>query len=175
MGRTQEGNNNAYCQDNELSWLDWNLQNSNADLLDFTRQLIHFRRRHPVFRRRRWFQGQAIHGSAVSDIGWYNSDGGQMTEEQWSMGFARAIAVFFNGEEIPEVGYKGEPVMDESFMLFFNAHYEMIEFEPEGLRDRKWRVVIDTKEPYFINDWVFYTEDKPVPVTERSVVVLQRC
>ncbi|EAW33954.1 glycogen debranching enzyme [Lyngbya sp. PCC 8106] len=91
-------------------------------------------------------------------------------------GVCESDRCFFNGEEIPEVGYKGEPVMDESFMLFFNAHYEMIEFDlPAGLRDRKWRVVIDTKEPYFINDWVFYTEDKPVPVTERSVVVLQRC
>lgn len=176
LGRTQKGNNNAYCQDNELSWLDWNLPESNADLLDFTRQLIDFRRRHPVFRRRRWFQGQAIHGSVVSDLGWYNPDGGEMTEEQWCMGFARAIAVFLNGEEIPEVGFKGERVMDDSFLLFFNAHYEMIEFDlPEGLRDRQWRVVIDTKEPSFITDWVTYSEDKAVPVTERSVVILQRC
>ncbi|MEB3282426.1 MAG: glycogen debranching protein GlgX [Lyngbya sp.] len=175
LGRTQFGNNNAYCQDNELSWLDWNLPDSNADLLDFVRQLIDFRRRHPVFRRRRWFQGQAIHGSAVTDLGWYNPDGGEMTEEQWSMGFAKAIAVFVNGEEIPALGFKGERIIDDSFLLFFNAHYEMIEFSlPEGLGDREWRVVIDTKEPQFITDLIVYTEDKPVPVTARSVVILQR-
>lgn len=176
LGRTQKGNNNAYCQDNQLSWIDWNLQDSNAELLDFSRQLIDFRRRHPVFRRRRWFQGQAIHGSNVDDISWYNPDGAEMTEEQWSIGFAKAIAVFLNGEEIPEVGYKGERVMDDSFILFFNAHYEMIEFVlPPKLSHRKWRVIIDTKEPSFVNDWVFYTQDKTVPVADRSIVVLQRC
>ncbi|MEL7034567.1 MAG: glycogen debranching protein GlgX [Cyanobacteria bacterium J06592_8] len=176
LGRTQQGNNNAYCQDSELSWLDWNLQHRNAELLNFARQLIDFRHRHPIFRRRRWFQEQPIHGAEVSDISWYNPDGGRMTEEQWNIGFAKAIAVFLNGEEIPEVGYKGEQVIDQSFLIFFNAHYEMIEFNlPEYLRHHKWQAVIDTKEPSFISDWVFYTENKPVPVTDRSVVVLQRC
>lgn len=87
MGRTQSGNNNAYCQDNELSWLDWDLCDRNKDLLNFTRELIHFRQEHPVFRRQRWFQGQAIHGSSVSDIAWFNLDGNDMTEEQWCNGY----------------------------------------------------------------------------------------
>jgi isoamylase len=175
LGRTQKGNNNVYCQDNELSWIDWNLQESNAQLLDFTRQLIYFRRRHPVFRRRRWFQGRAIHGSQVHDIGWYNPDGGVMTEEQWNAGFAKAIGVFLNGEEIPARGPQGERVMGDSFLLFFNAHYEMIEFLiPEKLRHHRWQVMIDTKEADFIKQPIYYTGKKLLPVTERSIVVLKR-
>ena len=107
LGRTQKGNNNAYCQDNELSWLDWDLQESNESLLDFTRQLIYFRRQHPVFRRRKWFQGRAIRGSDASDITWFNPDGTQMTEEQWNVGFTKAIAIFLNGEAIPTPGPAG--------------------------------------------------------------------
>ncbi len=175
LGRTQKGNNNVYCQDNELSWIDWDLQESNAQLLDFTRQLIYFRRRNPVFRRRRWFQGRAIHGSRVSDIGWYNPDGGIMTEEQWNAGFAKAIGVFLNGEEIPARGSRNERIMGDSFLLFFNAHYEMIEFLiPEKLQQHRWQVVIDTKEADFIKQPVYYTGDKLLPIIERSIVVLRR-
>jgi glycogen operon protein len=128
LGRTQKGNNNTYCQDNELSWLDWNLEQDNRALLEFSRQLIDFRRRHPVFHRRKWFQGRALFGSDAPDIGWFNSDGSKMTEEQWQEAFIQAIGIFLNGEAIPTRSYQGEPVRDESFLLFFNAHYEPIEF-----------------------------------------------
>jgi glycogen operon protein len=175
MGRSQQGNNNAYCQDNEISWFDWDLKDENDALLDFTRQLISFRRRHPVFRRRKWFQGRAIHGSTVHDIGWFNPDGGQMTEEQWNDGFAKAIAIFLNGQEISEPGERGERIIDESFLMFFNAHYELIEFTiPSGLQHWNWQVIIDTTQPRLVENGMWYTSDKPVPVAERSVMLLKR-
>ncbi|MBE9128233.1 glycogen debranching protein GlgX [Coleofasciculus sp. LEGE 07081] len=175
MGRGQGGNNNAYCQDNEVSWFDWNLQEDNAALLDFTRQLIYFRRQHPIFQRRKWFQGRAIHGSSVHDIGWFNADGGEMTEEQWHDGFTTAIAIFLNGEEIATRGDRGERIMDDSFFLCFNAHYEMLEFIlPPGLQHREWEVIIDTTQPLFVDGEICYKGDKPIPMTERSVMVLRR-
>ncbi|MBD1831838.1 glycogen debranching protein GlgX [Cyanobacteria bacterium FACHB-472] len=175
MQRSQKGNNNAYCQDNEISWLDWNLQNEKSELLNFTRQLIYFRRKHPVFQRRKWFQGRPIHGRTISDLAWFNPDGSEMTEEQWQIGFSKAIGVFLNGEEIPRVGSQGQRIIDESFLLFFNAHWEMIEFTlPIDLQERGWMVEIDTKEAGFVEDGAIYTGDKAVPVTARSLVVL-RC
>ncbi len=175
IGRSQGGNNNVYCQDSEISWFDWDLPDENVALLDFTRQLIYFRRQHPTFRRRKWFLGRAIHGSSVKDIGWFNPDGGDMTEEQWMAGYTKAIGIFLNGEEIATPGEEGERVMDESFFICFNAHYEMIEFTlPPGLQNREWLVVIDTDKPRFVEEEISYTEDKPISVTARSVMVLRR-
>jgi isoamylase len=175
LGRSQCGNNNAYCQDNELSWFDWNLAVGNADLLKFTSELIYFRRQHPVFRRRKWFQGRAIRGWGVTDIGWFNPDGEQMTEEQWQVGFSKSLGVFLNGKEIPAVGPRGERIVDDDFLLFFNAHYETIEFTlPTELRDMPWAAAIDTKQPRLLNEEQVFTGEQAVPVTGRSLVVLRR-
>ncbi|HEY9691057.1 MAG TPA: glycogen debranching protein GlgX [Oculatellaceae cyanobacterium] len=175
MERTQHGNNNAYCQDNEISWLNWEFPELKADLLDFTRELIFFRRKHPVFKRRKWFQGKPIYGKTVNDIGWFDPNGNEMAEEQWDVGYSKAIGLFLNGEEIPRRGRQGQRIMDESFLLFFNAHWELIEFTlPVVLQDREWTVVIDTKEPHFVHNGSSYTGNKAVPVTGRSVVVLRR-
>ncbi|OZH54673.1 malto-oligosyltrehalose synthase [Hydrocoleum sp. CS-953] len=175
FGRTQKGNNNAYCQDNEISWLDWNLQVENSNLLDFTRQLIYFRCQHPVFHRRKWFQGRAIHGSDVNDIGWYNPDGGEMTEEQWNIDFAKAVGIFLNGEEIPASGERGERIVDDCFMIFFNAHYELIEFTiPPKFQDRNWVVTVDTSKSRFVENGKQYQGEVLIPVMERSIVVLRR-
>ena len=175
FGRTQKGNNNAYCQDNEISWLDWNLQVENSDLLDFTRELIYFRCQHPVFHRGKWFQGRAIHGSNVSDIGWYNPDGGEMTEEQWNIDFAKAVSIFLNGEEIPASGERGERIIDDCFIIFFNAHYELIEFIiPPKFQDRNWVVIIETIKSGFVENGKHYQGEIPIPVMERSIIVLQR-
>lgn len=175
MGRTQQGNNNPYCQDNEISWLDWDFQEGNEALLDFTRQLIDFRRQHPVLRRRKWFMGRAIHGSGVNDIGWFNPDGFGMTDEQWNDGLAKAISIFLNGEEISTTGERGERIIDESFLILFNAHYEMIEFLlPNEVNDWEWVVVIDTSKPCFVRRGRRYQEDKLIPVEGRSLMVLQR-
>jgi len=175
LGRTQRGNNNAYCQDNEISWLNWDLQESNEDLLNFCRELVYFRRQHPVFRRRKWFQGQAIHGMGVTDISWYNPDGGEMTQEQWDVGYAKSVAVFLNGNRIPSPGRQGQRVSDDSFLLFFNAHYETIEFTlPVDFQNDQWTVDIDTKEPRFLQEQRLFTGEQTVPVVARSLVVLRR-
>ncbi len=175
MGRSQGGNNNAYCQDNKISWLDWDLQEENETLLDFNRQLINFRRQHPVFHRRKWFMGRDIHGSGVKDIGWFNPDGEPMRQEQWNDGFAKAIGVLLNGEEIATTGNRGERIIDENFLLLFSAHYETIEFTlPVTLQDWEWVVIIDTTKPRFVRRGRRYLSDKPIPVEARSVMVLQR-
>ncbi len=175
MGRSQKGNNNGYCQDSEISWFDWELVSGNQDLLDFTRELIYLRRQHPVFRRRKWFQGRAIHGAGISDIAWFNPDGSHMTDEQWEAGYAKSIGVFLDGNQIPSPGPQGQRISDDSFLLFFNAHYETMEFTlPSELEEKQWSKVIDTKEPRFVQEEIVFTKGQAVPVTERSLVVL-RC
>ncbi|ACK70687.1 glycogen debranching enzyme GlgX [Gloeothece citriformis PCC 7424] len=174
MQRTQKGNNNTYCQDNELSWINWEFVEQKAQLLDFTRQLIYFRRKHPVFQRRRWFQGRPIYGKTINDLGWFNPDGSEMTEEQWPIDFAKAIAVFLNGKEIPRVGFQGQRIIDQSFILFFNAHWEELDFYlPEGLQSQEWRALIDTTKPTFIEEGMIYKGTQNVIVQGRSIIVLE--
>jgi glycogen operon protein len=174
IGRTQKGNNNAFCQDNEISWFDWSLRKKNAELFQFVTDLIDFRHRHPVFRRRKWFQGQDIHGSGVSDIGWFNPDGFETAESQWSFGFAKAIALFLNGQEIPLQGKQGQRIIDSSFLFFFNAHYEAIEFMiPGKFSGEEWITVIDTTKPHLLKSGNRYQGNVPVQVEARSLLVLQ--
>ena len=147
MGRTQGGNNNAYCQDNEISWIDWSLKEENADLVTLTTRLAEFRRDHPVFHRRRFFQGRPIHGETVTDIGWFAPDGSEMSEEDWESGFAKSVGVFLNGEAIPDPDPRGEKVTDDSFLLLFNAHYEPLPFTiPNRDWGDHWVVVLDTDD-----------------------------
>ena len=128
MGRTQRGNNNAYCQDNEVSWVDW--RDVDEALLAFTRRLIWFRRAHPVLLRRRWFQGRPHHGSGVSDIGWFKPDGLEMSEDEWAAGFSKSLGVFLNGRAIPSRGPRGERILDDSFYVIFNALPRAHDFHP---------------------------------------------
>jgi isoamylase len=145
IGRTQQGNNNAYCQDNEISWYDW--KSADEDLLQFTRGLIRMRHRHPVFCRRRWFQGRAIHGSRVSDIGWFTPGGTEMSEEDWQAGFAKSLGVFLNGRGIATPNERGEPVVDDSFYAMFNANHEPLQFTlPEAKWGRKWVELLETDD-----------------------------
>jgi len=175
IGCTQQGNNNVYCQDNEISWRHWDLLETNQELLDFTRELIYFRHQHPVFRRRKWFQGRPIHGGGLGDIAWFNADGSEMTDKQWLVSYAKVMEIFLNGHGIATPGPQGERIIDESFLLFFNAHYEPIEFAlPNSLRDKAWTIVIDTDQPRFIKDEKLISGYQTVPVTERSLVLL-RC
>lgn len=146
FGRTQRGNNNTYCQDNELAWMDWNSRDRHASLLTFTQRLLTFRRQHPVFCRRDWFQGRAIHGSGIHDIGWYDPAGDDISDEDWQAGDAKAIAVFLNGQEIRTPDAQGNRVVDDSFLICFNAQGETETFAiPPALGDRPWQLVIDTK------------------------------
>jgi glycogen operon protein len=145
IGRTQGGNNNAYCQDNEISWYDW--EHADQALLGFTRDLIRLRNDHPVFRRRRWFQGRPIRGTSVADIGWFTPSGAPMSDEDWQAGFAKSLAVFLNGDAIPTRDRRGERVVDDSFYVMFNAHQDPIEFVmPEAQWGERWMIVLDTHD-----------------------------
>ena len=150
MGRTQAGNNNVYCQDNELSWVNWNLNATQQDLLHFTRRVIKLRKDHPVLRRRRFFYGDAAHGgeSKLQEIGWLRPSGEHMRDEDWTAWYARSLMVYVNGHAISEPDRRGEKIVDKSFLLLVNASEEDIEFtiptEPTG-SSKAWKVVIDTQ------------------------------
>ncbi|HWC84353.1 MAG TPA: glycogen debranching protein GlgX [Pseudonocardiaceae bacterium] len=149
MGRTQHGNNNAYCQDNELAWVDWGLAREHKDnkqLTEFTSALTAFRKQHPVFRRRRFFAGKPIRQSEETpDIAWFTPSGEEMTERNWDDAFGKSIVVFLNGEGMPDRDQRGMPVTDDSFLMAFNAHYEDIEMTlPDGEYGDGWTVAVDT-------------------------------
>jgi glycogen operon protein len=146
LGRTQQGNNNAYSQDNEISWYDW--EHVDDGLLAFASRIVHFRHEHPCFQRRRWFVGRALRGADVSDVGWFKADGELMTEEDWNTGFARTLGVFLNGKAIPTLDPRGEPVIDDSFYILFNAHHEPMAFKlPTCPWGDRWVKAIDTNKP----------------------------
>jgi glycogen operon protein len=175
-GRTQHGNNNAYCQDNDLSWFHWD--DCDEPLHEFAQRLLRLRREHPVFRRRGWFQGRKIHGTGVSDIAWFQPDGAEMTEDDWQASFAKSLGVFLNGDEVSMLTAAGEPQRDESFFLVFNAHHEPIEFRlPEAHWGKRWGVVLDTALPPRAPAVEAESEldaETTFSVTGRSIVVLQR-
>jgi len=174
FGRSQQGNNNTYCQDNELSWFDWQLQPDQQGQLRFAQQLIAFRKAHPVFQRRDWFQGQEIHGSGVDDIGWFNTDGTEVSDLDWQEAEAKSIGVFLNGEEIPEPDPQGNRIVDGSFLVFFNAQSEAQTFVlPPSLTDRTWQLVLDTKTTSGFIEPPMDLPGESVVVGGRSLMVLQ--
>jgi isoamylase len=146
IGRTQRGNNNGYCQDNELTWVDW--ADLDTDLLGFTRHVSALRREHPIFRRRRFFDGRPVRRRGLDtlpDIQWFTPDGTEMTEEDWGGRFGRAISVYLNGQGIPDTDLRGQRVVDDSFMLCFSGHTEPMEFHlPSVEYAPAWQVVVDT-------------------------------
>ena len=147
LGRTQQGNNNAYCQDNELSWINWTLSRSAKEQLEFVRRLIRLRLGHPVFHRRRFFQGRRIEGSEVKDLSWFRPDGKEMTDEEWTNGFTRCLGLRLAGDAIEEADQGGEPIRDDTFLLLLNAHHEALDFVLPAHRTRvRWELVLDTRE-----------------------------
>ncbi|MGZ3145797.1 glycogen debranching protein GlgX [Lentzea chajnantorensis] len=176
FGRTQDGNNNVYCQDNAISWVDWTLADANAELVDFTSALTAFRKAHPVFRRKRFFVGRPIRkGDELRDIAWFTPSGEEMTEQNWEDDFGKCIVVFLNGEGIPDLDQSGMRVVDDSFLIAFNAHHEDIEVTlPEPTYGPEWVVVVDTATGEVGE------REKPIPATgqlvlaARSLVVLKR-
>jgi glycogen operon protein len=148
LGRTQHGNNNAYCQDNETSWLCWARDKRQRHLLDFVRQLITLRRDHAVFRRRQFFFGRHLRGSEVKDLSWFRPDGKEMTEESWQDPLTRCLGLRLAGDAIPEVDPQGNRITDDTFLLLLNAHHESISFLLPAHRPRvRWEIVLDTRTP----------------------------
>jgi glycogen operon protein len=168
LGKTQQGNNNAYCQDNELSWVNWD--EVDAELLEVTRWLIALRRDHPVFRRRRWFQGRPIRGTV--DIGWFKPSGKVMTDKDWEAGHERSLGVFLNGKGIPGHDERGLPLLDDSFLLLFNGHSRMVRWSLPKQYGGPWRLLFDTERLQPEPETRAVTEE--VRTAPRSVQVLQR-
>ncbi len=146
FARTQNGNNNAYCQDNELTWFDWKLTPARQRLLEFTSKLIHLRLDHPNLHRRKFFQDRVIHGSLVRDIAWFNTDGNELADESWNENWARALALMLNGRTLAITDEDGHPIIDDSFLILVNAAAEGVEFTlPPAPAERSWKQVLDTE------------------------------
>ncbi|NUR94796.1 MAG: glycogen debranching protein GlgX, partial [Kribbellaceae bacterium] len=174
LGRTQQGNNNVYCQDNELSWIDWELQEPQKHLLEFTRALVKLRNNHPVLRRRRFFHGDTgIDG--LGDLVWFTPNGTEMQNGDWQRDDARAIAVFLNGDAISEPDSRGEPVVDDSFLVLLNGNFEAVDFllPPEEYGE-SWTVVVDTTTPTGTGDTEAHAAGSTVELDARSTLVMTR-
>jgi glycogen operon protein len=171
IGRTQEGNNNAYCQDNQISWYDW--ENVDEELKIFCQKLIQYRKDHPVFRRRGWFHGKSIHGSDVDDIRWFTMEGEQMAEQDWGQGVTKCLGVFLNGATIPNPNPRGEPVIDDNFYLIFNADHESLQFILPGPDyGTFWKKEIDTKTGW-LEEPPSLKAGEAIMVAARSLVVMR--
>ena len=165
-GRTQRGNNNCYCQDNDITWLDW--ANVDEQLVDFTARVSELRREHPVFRRRRFFNGRPVRrgaGEPLPDIAWFTPDAREMAEEDWEAGFGKSVAVYLNGDGIPDRNSRGERVTDDSFIMIFNAHDGSIDFTlPSSEYGAKWELVLDTATPQ---------QAEPAPAAAQSTLTVE--
>ncbi|MCY7421965.1 MAG: glycogen debranching protein GlgX [Chitinophagaceae bacterium] len=171
-GRTQHGNNNAYCQDNQISWLNW--EAADEELLGFTRKIIRFRNRHPVFRRRNWFKGQPVKGQGLEDIAWFMPAGTEMTEQNWNEDFAKSLGVYLNGQGIHSLGPRGEQVIDDSFYIIFNAFHETLDYTlPPKKYGLKWQVEFTTATKKTGTKKVYKAQDK-ILIEGRSIMVLRQ-
>lgn len=172
MSRTQQGNNNAYCQDNQISWIDW--KNCDQELITFTKHLIRLRKEHPTFSRKHWFQGKPIRGLGVADIAWFLPDGDQMTDDRWNEASARSIAIYLNGKSIQLISPTGERIVDGTFYVVFNAHNESIDFKlPTDSYAPDWVKVLDTAQNFANEDKEQYKPNDMLHVEGSSVVVLK--
>jgi isoamylase len=173
-GRTQGGNNNAWCQDTELSWFDWDLQDVQDEQLAFTRRLIELRRGHPVFRRGRFLAGREQEGSGLPDVWWFRPDGRRMTQRDWLLS-GHTLGVFLNGQEIADLTPEGEPIADDSFLLLFDAHFEDVTFTLPARRfGGVWDLVLSTAEPGLAEGDRRWSSRAEVIVSSRSLVLLRR-
>jgi glycogen debranching enzyme GlgX len=173
IGRTQQGNNNAYCQDNEISWLNWDLKPQHLELLAFVQRLIQLNKQHSVFRRRVFFQGRRIKGTEIRDIVWLNPDGHEMSDEEWNQSFAQCLGVYLAGEAVDEHDEHGRQIQDQDFLLLLNAHHEEIQFVmPTALLGREWHIVLDTTYPGGRASEVRLSAGAAYPLQGRSLALL---
>jgi len=174
MGRTQQGNNNAYCHDNELTWINWNLAPEDRELIELVRRLIQIQQRHPVFRRRSFFQGRRIHGSDIKDIAWLKPDGTEMTDEEWQQSFARCLGLFLAGAGLDEFDDRGRPIKDVNFLLLLNAHHDEIGFVlPAYHPGMLWKAELDTSRDAGLGRDGTYEGTHVYPLQGRSLVLLR--
>ena len=172
IGRTQRGNNNAYCQDNEISWYDWKLDERKLKLLEFTRLLIAFRKAHPNLRRRKFYQDRAVYHSSLKDIAWYNADGMEMNQDAWNAAWMRSVSVMFNGNTLDQMDEMGQPIVDDTFLLLLNSCDDAVTYTlPQSPKNRGWKMIMDTsvlEQPFRHKKF-----DGKFDVYARSFVLLQ--
>ncbi len=174
IGHSQNGNNNAYCQDNEISWIDWSEGSADMDLLSFVGRLINLRKNHPVFRRRNFFQGRAIKGAGVKDILWLMPDGREMTDEEWRQQSVQILGMFLSGEGLGEQDERAQPITDQNFLLLMNAHHESVPFLlPTVASGMGWLTLVDTSCQTTRGIPTVYDAGSSYPLQVRSLVVLQ--
>ena len=173
MSRSQNGNNNAYCQDNEISWINW--EKADIELLDFTKKLIRINKDHSVFSRKDWFKGQPIKGRGLTDIAWFSPDGKKMAEDNWKAGFAKSLAVYLDGHGIHSRNYDGRAIIDDSFYLIFNAHSEPVEYKLQTKKyGATWIKIIDTSKNFVSEEGgEVYKANSKIIVQGFSVVLLK--
>ncbi|AHI23142.1 glycogen debranching protein GlgX [Corynebacterium vitaeruminis] len=177
MARTQGGNNNVYCQDNEIAWVDWKLAEEHSELVDFTRRLIRIRANHPVFRRRRFLAGGPLGKDAMDrDIAWLVPSGKLMTQDDWGFAFGKSLMVYLNGRAIAEPDERGNPIVDDSFLLMFNAHFDDIEFTlPSAQFGPQWKLIVDTTvSTGYPNEAKVIDADGTLIVPSRSMMLLRQ-
>jgi glycogen operon protein len=175
MGRTQSGNNNAYCQDNAISWVNWSLSDADRELMEFVSRVIGLRRNHPVFHRRNFFQGREIRGSGIKDIHWFKPDGTDMSDEEWAHDYARSLGVFLSGESLGEVDARGRAITDSNFILLFNAHHERIDFKlPILCNTCVWLSVLDTHYHAGLHVDGSYAGGNNYPLEGRTLALLRQ-
>jgi glycogen operon protein len=175
IGRTQGGNNNAYCQDNPISWMDWSVASEHKQLFEFFQRVIRLRREHPVLRRRHFFEGRPLRGSEVKDVAWLKPDGSEMTEQEWEQDFARCLGVYLAGEGLLETDERGRRMVDSDFLVLFNAHHERIDFTlPQLAPESRWLVVLDTTHDHGLSRNGVYEPQSIYPLQGRSLALLQR-
>lgn len=173
MGRTQLGNNNAYCQDNDVSWQNWELSPEDRELLEFVRGLIALRQQHAVFSRRNFFHGRDIRGGTAKDIFWMTPDGQEMTDDEWNTAFARCLGVYFAGDALDERDRRGRPLVDDNFLLLVNAYHEQLSFTlPRFHDDMDWYALFDTNYAAGLEPRGFYPSEGVYPLAGRSLVLL---
>jgi glycogen operon protein len=169
---TQGGNNNTYCQDSEIAWLDWDLDDSRRDFLDFVRKVSRIWRAFPVFQRRNFFKGRPIRGKDIKDLSWLDPSGEEMGDDAWNAGFVRCLGMRLAGDAIGERDERGEPIVSETILALFNAHWEAVPFTlPPHQPDRHWEVLFDTASP--AEPIAAYAEGQQYDLKGRSVVLLR--
>src|SRR6266699_2413574 len=174
LGRTQSGNNNAYCQDNEISWFNWHRDDRKIQFLEFTRNLLKLRKENPVFLRPKFLKGRRVPGSAIRDVMWFTPGGNQMTEEEWTSPFVRCLGMLLSGDATDALNSEGEPVRDETFLLLINAHYEPIPFVLPGQENLEWQLILDTSDPEgFLTEPKTFASGDDINLGGRACCLLQ--